>query len=107
MLDYSSPQDFVLSTGVTHSIRDFVNMVTSYLDIEIEWSGVGLHEVGVNKLTGQTLVIIDPKFYRPCEVDLLIGSSNKAEALLNWKREFNLMSLIVDMVDSQICFSKS
>ena len=104
MLDYKNPTDFVLATGETYSIREFVQKVCEILNFPIVWNGDGVDEIVVHKKTNKTIVCIDQKFYRPCEVDLLRGSPVKAEELLGWKREYNLSSLIEDMVKSEISF---
>ncbi len=102
MLEQSSPQDFVLASGKTHSIREFVQMVSDELGLFIIWEGNALDEKGINSKTGKLLVEIDKSFYRPCEVDMLIGDPSKAERILGWKRQFDLSALINDMVESEI-----
>ena len=104
MLDYMEPTDFVLATGKTYSIREFVQKVCEFLDFSIIWSGAEVDEVGVDNKTNKILVRVDQKFYRPCEVDLLRGSPKKAEDLLGWQRDYDLSALIEDMVKSEISF---
>lgn len=107
MLDQEVPEDYVLATGVTHSIRDFANMTASFLDLKLSWDGEGLTECAKDSTDGSTLICVDETFYRPCEVDLLIGSPKKAEAQLGWKRSFDLNALIQDMVQSELSLLKS
>ena len=106
MLDQSKAEDYVLATGETHSIRQFVAKAAHYLNFALEWQGEGLNEIGINSLTGEHLVCIKKEFYRPCEVDLLLGSPVKAEQKLGWERRFNLDLLIKDMVDSEMSLVK-
>lgn len=102
MLDQANPEDFVLATGKTYSIRQFVEKVCEYLGFQLGWTGEALHEKGIDTQSGELLVGIDKAFYRPCEVDLLRGDPSKAEKLLGWKRKFDINSLIADMVDNEI-----
>ena len=104
MLDQENPQDFVLATGVTTSIRKFVEKTAAYLEINLEWNGKDISETGCDNLSGKTIVKIDEKFYRPCEVDCLIGNPKNAEHTLGWKREYDLDGLIRDMVDKELSF---
>lgn len=98
MLQTDTPQDYVLSTGVTTSIRDFVNMVFEELGIELEWKGSGLEETAVDKASGKTIVAVKPEFFRPAEVELLLGDSSKARKELNWKPCYDLSGLVKEMV---------
>ncbi len=84
ILQHDKPEDFVIATGEMHSVREFVQLAFKHTGIEIEWSGEGLEEKGTNKATGEVIVEIDPKFFRPAEVDQLLGDPNKAKTLLNW-----------------------
>ena len=102
MLDQKSPEDFVLATGQTYSIREFVEKVCQYLGFDLAWTGEALHEKGIDTQSGELLVCINESFYRPCEVDLLRGDPSKAEKLLGWKRKFDINSLIADMIDHEI-----
>lgn len=102
MLDHQVPTDFVLATGQTFSIREFVQKVCGLLGFSLSWSGDGINEVGFDTNSQRVIICIDQKFYRPCEVDLLIGSPKKAEGLLGWQREYDLSGLIEDMVTSEI-----
>ncbi len=84
ILQHDKPEDFVIATGEMHSVREFVQLAFKHTGIEIEWSGEGLEEKGTNKATGEVIVEIDPKFFRPAEVDQLLGDPTKAKTLLNW-----------------------
>ncbi|MED4000963.1 GDP-mannose 4,6-dehydratase [Priestia aryabhattai] len=84
ILQHDKPEDFVIATGEMHSVREFVQLAFKHTGIEIEWNGEGLEEKGTNKATGEVIVEIDPKFFRPSEVDQLLGDPTKAKTLLNW-----------------------
>ncbi|MGG0510611.1 GDP-mannose 4,6-dehydratase [Priestia megaterium] len=84
ILQHDKPEDFVIATGEMHSVREFVQLAFKHTGIEIEWSGEGLKEKGTNKATGEVIVEIDPKFFRPAEVDQLLGDPTKAKTLLKW-----------------------
>ncbi|MEH7327501.1 GDP-mannose 4,6-dehydratase [Priestia megaterium] len=84
ILQHDKPEDFVIATGEMHSVREFVQLAFKHTGIDIEWSGKGLEEKGTNKATGEVIVEIDPKFFRPAEVDQLLGDPTKAKTLLNW-----------------------
>ncbi|WP_368895316.1 GDP-mannose 4,6-dehydratase [Priestia megaterium] len=84
ILQHDKPEDFVIATGEMHSVREFVQLAFKHTGIEIEWSGEGLEEKGTNKATGEVIVEIDPKFFRPTEVDQLLGDPTKAKTLLEW-----------------------
>ena len=78
MLQQDEPDDYVIATGETHSIREFVEVAFAVVGIQIEWQGAGIDEVGINSATGQKVVAIDPAYFRPTEVDLLLGDATKA-----------------------------
>lgn len=119
ILQQEKPEDFVIATGVTTTVRDFVRLAFAELGIEIEFSGKGEQEKGViidvdeERLAelnidksqikfGQTVVKVDPAYYRPTEVDLLIGDPTKANTKLGWKPKYNLQMLVTDMVQSDL-----
>ena len=102
ILQYEIPEDFVLATGITTSIRDFTTQAFSEAGISIEWSGSGLHEIGKNSETGKTLVSVDPAYFRPTEVDLLIGDASKAKEKLEWSPTCNLKKLVSEMISSDL-----
>jgi len=98
MLQQDEPKDYVLATGECHSVRSFVELAFKYHDIEIRWEGIGENEIGISVHDNIVRIRINPKYFRPCEVDLLLGDARKAVKELGWKREFlGLEDLIVDM----------
>jgi len=99
MLQESYPDDFVLATGKTWTIREFIEKSFLYKDIQIHWTGEGLNEKGIDN-DGNIRIIINPKYYRPCEVELLLGDPRKAEDILGWERSYDLHELIEDMFES-------
>ena len=84
MLQHDTPEDFVIATGETRSVREFCTLAFKEVDIDIEWQGEGVDEIGVCKKTGKTLVEVNPEYFRPTEVDLLLGDPSKAKNLLGW-----------------------
>ncbi len=90
ILQYHEPQDFVLATNETHTVREFVELAFKELDIIIEWRGKGVEEEGICTKTGKTIIKIDPAYFRPTEVDLLIGDYSKAKKLLGWEPKIGL-----------------
>lgn len=102
MLQKKDPSDYVISTGKTYSIREFVNKCSKYLNLNIIWRGIGLKEVGIDTKTGKVIVKIDKKFYRPFELNYLKGDSSKASKILGWKPKHNINSLIADMCDEAL-----
>lgn len=102
MLQQEKPDDYVLSSNETHTVREFVELSFSEVGIKIDWKGVGVKEKGYDRKTGKVLVEINPKYFRPTEVELLHGDSSKAEEILNWKRDIAFNDLISMMVDSDM-----
>jgi len=100
ILQHDKPDDFVLATGVSHSVKEFINLCFKILEMELYWEGEGVDEVGIEKSSGKTLVAIDPKYYRPTEVDKLIGDASKAKKKLNWEPKTNFDDLVKIMVNS-------
>lgn len=84
MLQHDKPEDFVIATGEQHSVREFATLAFHYAGIEIEWQGEGINEKGIDKSTGKILIEVDPRFFRPSEVDQLLGDPTKAKILLGW-----------------------
>lgn len=84
MLQHERPEDFVIATGEMHSVREFVELAFKYVGIEIDWTGEGIEEKGINQKTGRVIVEIDPKYFRPAEVEQLLGDPTKAKTLLGW-----------------------
>jgi len=102
ILQHDKPEDFVLATGSTHTVREFVELAFNEIDIDINWEGTGVNEKGVNKNSGQILVEVDEKYYRPTEVDLLLGNPTKAKKLLKWEPEVTLKDLVKIMIKSDL-----
>lgn len=98
MLQQEKPEDFVIATGETHSVREFAELAFSEAGIKIEWKGEGLDEKGIDSATGRTVIEIDPMYFRPTEVDLLLGDPSKAEKVLGWKRKITFPELVHRMV---------
>ncbi len=102
MLQQEKPQDFVLATGKTYAVREFVEMAFKEVDIEIEWKGKDKDEKGYNKATGDIIIEVDAKYFRPTEVDLLIGDPTKAKEEMGWEHKYNLQELVSEMVQADI-----
>ncbi|MBO7424969.1 MAG: GDP-mannose 4,6-dehydratase [Clostridia bacterium] len=102
MLQADKPDDYVVATNETRTVREFCEIAFKELGIELEFKGEGVDEVGVDKKTGKTLVKVNPKFFRPAEVDLLIGNPEKAEKVLGWKREIDFAELVKRMVRNDL-----
>ncbi|OJF69466.1 GDP-mannose 4,6-dehydratase [Alteromonas sp. V450] len=102
MLQADKPDTYVLATNRTETVRDFVSMAFKAADIEIQWQGSGEQEVAIEKTTGKTLVRVNPKYYRPAEVDLLIGDAQKAHDELGWKATTTLEALCSMMVEADL-----
>ena len=105
MLQKNKPDDYVIATGKTHSIKDFIDIATSYLKMNVEWIGKGLNEKLINKVSKKVLIKINPKYFRPSEVNVLIGDYSKAKKHLKWKPKTNLKKLISIMIDDEIKYS--
>jgi GDPmannose 4,6-dehydratase len=102
MLQADTPDDFVIATNETRMVRDFVNSAFKAVDIELNWIGEGVDEKGYDKDTNQLLVSVNPAFFRPSEVDILLGDPSKAETTLGWKREISFDKLVALMVDNDL-----
>ena len=100
MLQQSKPEDYVLATGETYSVRDFIERCFARVGKKIRWEGSGIHETGIDVDAGKVLVKIDEKYFRPCEVDFLLGDPTKATNELGWRRQYKLDELIDDMMKS-------
>jgi GDPmannose 4,6-dehydratase len=104
MLQQDKPEDYVLATGVTTSVRDFVNMACKEVDIEIKWEGENENEKGIDAKTNKVLVEVDPNYFRPTEVDLLIGDASKAKKDLGWEPKIQLQELVKEMIAKDLEF---
>jgi GDPmannose 4,6-dehydratase len=102
MLQADKPDTYVLATNRTETVRDFVSMSCKAVDIDLIWEGEGKNEIGVDKSTGSTIVKVNPEFYRPAEVDLLIGDPSKAKKDLGWEPNATLEELCQMMVKQDL-----
>ncbi|HOZ41365.1 MAG: GDP-mannose 4,6-dehydratase [Flavobacteriales bacterium] len=102
MLQAKKPDDFVLATGKTYTVRHFIELAFAEVGIKLEWKGKGEKEKGIDKKTGKTLVAIDKRYYRPAEVDHLEGDPRKAQRVLGWKHKYDLKALVNEMVQSDL-----
>jgi GDPmannose 4,6-dehydratase len=106
ILQADQPDDFVLATGETRSVREFVELALAEVGRSIEWRGKGVEETGVDKKSGKTLVRIDPVYFRPTEVDLLIGDASKAHKKLGWKPKTSFAELVKQMVAGDLAIAR-
>jgi GDPmannose 4,6-dehydratase len=97
ILQHHTAEDFVIATGEQYSVKQFVERCAPYFDMKIEWYGEGIDEVGVDTNTGKTIVDVDPKYFRPAEVETLLGDSTKARTVLGWKPEYSFNDLVEEM----------
>jgi GDPmannose 4,6-dehydratase len=102
MLQQDEPEDFVIASGTQFSVRDFVVAAGALLDMKIDWRGEGLEEVGVDSVTGRTLVRVDPRYFRPTEVETLLGDATKARQRLGWTAEVSFAELVAEMVAADL-----
>ena len=102
MLQQETPEDYVIASHETHSVREFVELAFKAVGMEVEWQGAGVDEVGKDKATGKVIVAINPVFYRPAEVDLLLGNPAKAEKELGWVRQVSFHELVERMVKTDL-----
>ena len=102
MLQQKQPDDFVLATGETHSVREFIEECMKLLKIDFAWKGQGLKEIGYDKKTKKVLIKIDPRYFRPAEVDLLLGDPSKARKILKWKPKTTFKQLVKIMLEEDL-----
>jgi len=102
MLQQDEPDDYVIATNETRTVREFVNAAFGAAGVELEWSGEGVDEKAIDKKTGKVVVKVNPKFFRPAEVELLLGNPAKAEAKLGWKRQIDFNELVERMVKNDM-----
>jgi len=107
MLQQEKADDFVIATGETHSVREFVELSFAHIGVTIEWSGSGVEEVGMDKATGAVRVKVNPKYYRPTEVEFLLGDATKARNVLNWQATTAFKDLVKEMMEADIALMKS
>lgn len=106
MLQQDQPDDYVIASGVQHSVRDFVTLAANYLDIDIEWQGTGLNEKGIDASTGAVIVAVDPRYFRPSEVETLLGDPSKARRELGWVPQTTFAELVREMAESDLAIAK-
>ena len=106
ILQADEPDDFVLATGETRSVREFVEIAFAETGRSIEWRGKGVEETGVDRKSGKTVVRIDPVYFRPTEVDLLIGDASKAREKLGWKPKTSFAQLVSEMVAGDLAIAR-
>ena len=97
MLQQDQPEDYVIATGKQYSVREFVEEAAPYFGMNIVWEGEGLGEVGIDKTTGRTVIKVNPKYFRPAEVETLLGDATKAKANLGWEPKISFKQLVEDM----------
>jgi GDPmannose 4,6-dehydratase len=102
ILQQETPDDYVLATGETHSVREFIELAFSKVGRAIEWKGSGVDEVGIDAASGETLIKVDSRYFRPTEVDLLLGDPSKAQRVLGWKYTVTFEELVSDMMTSDL-----
>ena len=105
MLQQENPEDFVIATGKQYSVRDFINEASKNLDIKIEWNGKGVNEVGT--FNGNDIIKVDPKYFRPTEVETLLGDASKAKEKLNWSPKISIKQLVKEMIDEDLKLAKN
>jgi len=102
ILNHDVPDDYVIATGETHSVREFVEKAFKLIDIDIEWIGQGVNEKGIDTKTGRVLVEVDPRYFRPTEVDILVGDATKARQVLGWQPTVTFDELVKIMIESDL-----
>ena len=106
MLQQPQPEDYVVATGTQHSVRDLVVLAGKFLGMDIEWHGRGADELGVDRNSGHTVVRVDPRYFRPTEVESLLGDASKIRTKLGWTPEISFDALVREMVDSDLALAK-
>ena len=106
MLQLRKPDDFVIATGKQYTVRHFINISAKYLGIKIKWIGKGVNEKGINKDTGKVIVRVSKKYFRPTEVETLLGDARKAKKILKWKPKISLNQMIKEMVEHDLELAK-
>ena len=104
MLQQDKPEDFVIATGKQYSVREFINLAAHNLDIKIEWKGKNLDEVG--SFNGKDIIKVDKKYFRPTEVETLLGDASKAKKKLNWSPKISFKELVKEMTDEDLKLAK-
>ena len=107
ILQHDVPEDFVLSSGKMYSVREFVDFAFKQVNIDIEWNGHGIGEKGIDKKNGKILIEVDPRYFRPTEVDQLLGDSSKAKKILGWETKISFEQMVSEMVESDLKIFKN
>ena len=107
ILQHNEADDFVLATGETHAVREFVELAFAEVGVTIDWKGSGIDEEGIDAKSGKTLVKVDPRYFRPTEVDLLLGDPSKAEKMLGWQATTKFEKLVAEMVQADLALAKA
>ena len=102
MLQQDEPEDYVIATGKQYSVREFVEAAAKCIDVEVEWQGTGVDEVGINKATGDVIVQVDPRYFRPTEVETLLGDPSKAKEKLGWVPTTSFEDMVQEMIEMDI-----
>jgi GDPmannose 4,6-dehydratase len=102
MLQQQQAEDYVIATGVQHSVRDFVELAGAQLGMKIEWRGQGVAEHGIDAGSGKKVVAVDPRYFRPTEVETLLGDPSKAQRQLGWRATISFEQLVHDMVQGDL-----
>lgn len=102
MLQQKKPNDYVIATGETHSVREFIEKAAKYVGMDMVWKGKGLKERGIDKKTGKVIIEIDPRYFRPAEVDVLVGDYTKARIALGWKPKVKFKELVKIMMEADL-----
>lgn len=102
MLQQEKPENFVIATGETHSVREFAELAFKEIGIDIVWKGIGINEIGVDKKTERTIIKVNPKYYRDIDIECLIGDASKAKKVLGWTYDLSFKDLVKDMVKAAI-----
>ncbi len=106
MLQQDTAEDFVIATGEQHSVREFVEKAGAELGFEIRWQGTGVDEQGIDRKSGRVIVKVDPRYFRPTEVDTLLGDPSKARAKLGWRAETSFADLVREMTAADLEIAK-
>ncbi|MDD5146834.1 MAG: GDP-mannose 4,6-dehydratase, partial [Candidatus Pacebacteria bacterium] len=106
MLQQEAPQNYIIATGEQHSVREFCAIAFKEAGINLEWRGEGVNEEGIDQETGKILVAVDPRYFRPLEVESLLGDASKAKAQLGWQPKISFQELVEEMVSSDLKLAK-
>jgi GDPmannose 4,6-dehydratase len=107
MLQQKAPDDYVVATNEKHTVREFIEKAAEHLGMKIEWKGKDVSETGIDTVTGKTIVRIDPRYFRPTEVELLIGNPAKAKKQLGWEPKVKFSELVKIMIDADLVLAKN